>query len=80
MLVFSMTNDLSQNQAKMVAEKTAIIANTAFMLGREAEAKRVIDIIKTELDNYPDNSAGGHAMERIIDLLSSKGQTNGETN
>jgi len=75
-----MTNDLNKNQAKAVAEKTAIIANTAFMLGREAEAKRVIDIIKTELDNYPDNSAGRHAIERIIELLSSKGQTNAETN
>jgi len=75
-----MTNDLSKTQAKAVAEKTAIIANTAFMLGREAEAKRVIDIIKTELDNYPDTSAGRHAIERIIELLSSKGQTNGETN
>jgi hypothetical protein len=75
-----MTNDLSKTQAKAVAEKTAIIANTAFMLGRETEAKRVIDIIKTELNNYPDNSAGRHAIERIIELLSSKGQTNAETN
>ena len=31
-----MTNDLSKEQAKQVAEKTAIIANYAFMLGREA--------------------------------------------
>jgi hypothetical protein len=75
-----MSTDLNKAQAKAVAEKTAIIANTAFMLGREAEAKRVIDIIKTELDNYPDTSAGRHAIERIIELLSSKGQTNGETN
>jgi hypothetical protein len=75
-----MSTDLNKAQAKAVAEKTAIIANTAFMLGRETEAKRVIDIIKTELDTYPDNSAGRHAVEIIIDLLSSKGQTNGETN
>ena len=34
-----MTNDLSQNQAKMVAEKTAIIANTAFKLGMETEGR-----------------------------------------
>jgi hypothetical protein len=75
-----MTNDLNKNQAKAVAEKTAIIANTAFMLGREAEAKRVIDIIKTELDLYRSGSARRVAIERIIELLSSKGQTNGETN
>ena len=75
-----MTNDLNKNQAKAVAEKTAIIANTAFMLGREAEAKRVIDIIKTELDLYRPGSARRVAIERIIELLSSKGQTNGETN
>jgi len=75
-----MTNDLNKNQAKAVAEKTAIIANTAFMLGREAEAKRVIDIIKTELDLYRAGSARRVAIERIIELLSSKGQTNGEAN
>jgi hypothetical protein len=75
-----MSTDLNKAQAKAVAEKTAIIANTAFMLGREAEAKRVIDIIKSEIDNYPHVTAGRHALERIIELLSSKGQTNGETN
>ena len=75
-----MTNDLNKNQAKAVAEKTAIIANTAFMLGREAEAKRVIDIIKTELELHKKGSSGRGTIERIIDLLSSKGQTNGETN
>jgi len=74
-----MTNDLNKNQAKAVAEKTAIIANTAFMLGREAEAKRVIDILKTELELDRKGTDRG-TVERIIELLSSKGQTNGETN
>jgi hypothetical protein len=75
-----MTNDLSKAQAKAVAEKTAIIANTAFMLGREAEAKRVIDIIKAELELHRKGSSGRGTVQRIILLLSSKGVTDGETN
>jgi hypothetical protein len=75
-----MSSDLNKNQAKFVAEKTAIIANTAFMLGREAEATRVIGILKTELELHKKGSSGRGTVERIIDLLSSKGQTNGETN
>jgi hypothetical protein len=75
-----MTNDLNKNQAKAVAEKTAIIANTAFMLGREAEAKRVIGILKTELELHRKGSSGRGTVERIIDLLSSKDKPNGESN
>jgi hypothetical protein len=75
-----MTNDLSKEQAKQVAEKTAIIANYAFMLGREAEARRVIEIIKIELELHRKGSSGRANLEKIIDLLSSKGKTNGETN
>jgi hypothetical protein len=75
-----MSNDLSQNQAKAVAEKTAIIANTAFMLGREAEANRVIQILKTELELHKKGSSGRGTVERIIALLSSKDKPNAETN
>jgi len=75
-----MTNELSKEQAKQVAEKAAIIANQAFMLGREAEARRVIEIIKTELELHRKGSSGRANLEKIIDLLSSKGKTNGETN
>jgi hypothetical protein len=75
-----MSNDLSQNQAKAVAEKTAIIANTAFMLGREAEANRLIQILKTELELHKKGSSGRGTVERIIALLSSKDKPNGETN
>jgi len=75
-----MTNELSKAQAKQVAEKAAIIANQAFMLGREAEARRVIEIIKTELELHRKGSSGRANLEKIIDLLSSKGKTNGETN
>ena len=70
-----MSNDLNKAQAKAVAEKTAIIANQAFMLGREAEAKRVIDIIEKCLDTHR-NKSGREAIERIIDLLSSKDKPN----
>jgi hypothetical protein len=75
-----MTNALSKEQAKQVAEKAAIIANQAFMLGREAEARRVIEIIKTELELQRKGSSGRANLEKIIDLLSSKGKTNGEPN
>jgi hypothetical protein len=75
-----MTNDLNKNQAKAVAEKTAIIANTAFMLGREAEAKRVIDILKNELELHNKGLSDRGTVERIIDLLSSKDKPNGKTN
>jgi hypothetical protein len=75
-----MTNALSKEQAKQVAEKAAIIANQAFMLGREAEARRVIEIIKTELELHRKGSSGRANLEKIIDLLSSKGKTNGEPN
>jgi len=75
-----MSNDLNKTQAKAVAEKTAIIANQAFMLGREAEARRVIEIIKTELELHRKGSSGRANLEKIIDLLSSKGKTNGEPN
>jgi hypothetical protein len=75
-----MTNALSKEQAKQVTEKAAIIANQAFLLGREAEANRVIGILKTELELHKKGSSGRHTVERIIDLLSSKGVSNGETN
>jgi hypothetical protein len=78
-----MTNDLSQNQAKMVAEKTAIIANTAFMLGREAEANRVIEILEkmklTALDTKTDKGTQtAWVVENAIVLI--KGKPNAETN
>jgi hypothetical protein len=71
-----MSNDLNKAQAKAVAEKPAIIANQAFTLGREAEAKRVIDIIKAEMELHRAGSSGRGTVERIIDLLSSKDKPN----
>jgi hypothetical protein len=75
-----MSNDLNKAQAKAVAEKAAIIANEAFMLGRQAEANRVVEILNTELQLHKKGSSGRGTIERIIDRLSSKGKTNGETN
>lgn len=41
-----MSNELSKAQAKQVAEKAAIIANTAFGLGRDAERAKLVTYIK----------------------------------
>ena len=73
-----MTNDLSQNQAKMVAEKTAIIANTAFKLGMETEGKRILDILNAELVLHKRGSSGAGTVQKIIYLIT--GQAHDETN
>ena len=61
-----MTNDLNKAQAKMVAEKTAIIANTAFKLGMETEGKRILDILNDELTLNKRGSSGAGIVQRII--------------
>ena len=43
-----MSHEMSKKHADQVAEKTAIIANTAFMLGRKAERQHILDIIKNQ--------------------------------
>jgi len=73
-----MTNDLSQNQAKMVAEKTAIIANTAFKLGMETEGRRILDILNGELVLHKRGSSGSGTVQRIIYLVT--GQAHDESN
>ena len=73
-----MTNDLSQNQAKMVAEKTAIIANTAFKLGMETEGKRILDILNAELVLHKRGSSGAGTVQKIIYLVT--GQAHEQTN
>jgi hypothetical protein len=75
-----MSNDLNQTQAKAVAEKAAIIANQAFMVGRETEARRIIEILQTELKLHKKGSSGRQTVERIIAVLSSKDKPNAETN
>jgi len=41
-----MTKPFTQAQSKDIAEKAAIIANTAFSLGRNAERARLINYVK----------------------------------
>jgi hypothetical protein len=73
-----MTNDLNKNQAKMVAEKTAIIANTAFKMGIETEHNRVIEILNNELTLHKRGSSGAGTLEKLISLV--KRESNVETN
>jgi len=73
-----MTNDLSQNQAKMVAEKTAIIANTAFKLGMETEGRRILDILNAELVLHKRGSSGAGTIQKIIYLVT--GQAHEQAN
>lgn len=75
-----MSNELSKEQARQVTEKAAIIANQAFLLGRQTEANRVIEILKTELELHKKGSSGRGIVEKIITLLSSKDKPNGTTN
>jgi hypothetical protein len=72
--------EIKDQFTKDFLEKTAIIANQAFLMGREAEANRVVEILNTELQLHKKGSSGRGTIERIIDRLSSKGKTNGETN
>lgn len=74
-----MTNELSKAQAKMITEKTAIIANTAFKLGLETEGNRILDLLRKELTLHKRGSTGAAIVQRCIDLLTREA-THGETN
>ena len=43
-----MSHEMSKKHADQVAEKAAIIANTAFGLGRTAERNSILDILKNQ--------------------------------
>lgn len=43
-----MSHQMSKAHQEQVAEKAAIIANTAFMLGRKAERQHIIDLLMNE--------------------------------
>lgn len=43
-----MSHDMSKKHQEQVAEKAAIIANTAFMLGRKAERTHILDILRNQ--------------------------------
>lgn len=43
-----MAHEMSKKHQDQVAEKAAIIANTAFLLGRKAERQHIIDLLMNE--------------------------------
>jgi hypothetical protein len=53
---------MSKKHQEQVAEKAAIIANTAFKLGRRAERDRIVDIIKNR-----SNSTGRDELIALIE-------------
>jgi hypothetical protein len=57
----SMSHEMSKQQQKQVAEKAAIIANTAFLLGRKAERQHIIDIMM--------NQPVSEELHKVIELL-----------
>ena len=61
---------MSKKHADQVAEKAAIIANTAFGLGRTAERNRIIDLMM--------NQPVSEELHKIIELL--RGETNAGPN
>ena len=65
-----MSHEMSKKHADQVAEKAAIIANSAFMLGRQAERQHIIDIMM--------NQPVCEELHKVIELL--KGQTNAGSN
>jgi hypothetical protein len=56
-----MSHEMSKAHQNQVAEKTAIIANTAFGLGRTAERNRIIDLMM--------NQPVSEELHKIIELL-----------
>ncbi len=56
-----MSHEMSKQQQKQVAEKAAIIANTAFLLGRKAERQHIIDIMM--------NQPVSEELHKVIELL-----------
>ena len=56
-----MSHEMSKKHADQVAEKAAIIANTAFGLGRTAERNRIIDLMM--------NQPVSEELHKVIELL-----------
>lgn len=56
-----MSHEMSKKHADQVAEKAAIIANTAFMLGRKAERQHIIDLMM--------NQPVSEEVHKVIELL-----------
>ena len=56
-----MSHQMSKAHQEMVAEKAAIIANTAFILGRKAERQHIIDLMM--------NQPVSEELHKVIELL-----------
>jgi hypothetical protein len=52
---------MSKEHQKQVAEKAAIIANTAFLLGRKAERQHIIELMM--------NQPVSEELHKVIELL-----------
>jgi hypothetical protein len=56
-----MAHEMSKKHQDQVAEKAAIIANTAFMLGRRAERQHIIDLMM--------NQPISEELHKVINML-----------
>ena len=61
-----MAHEMSKKHQDRVAEKAAIIANSAFRLGLETEGRRILDILNEELTLHKRGSSGAGTVQRII--------------
>ena len=57
---------MSRTHQEQVAEKAAIIANTAFKLGLETEGRRILDLLTEELTLHKRGSSGAATIQKII--------------
>jgi glycerol-3-phosphate O-acyltransferase len=61
-----MSHEMSRTHQEQVAEKAAIIANTAFKLGLETEGRRILDLLNEELTLHKRGSSGAATIQKII--------------
>jgi glycerol-3-phosphate O-acyltransferase len=61
-----MSHQMSRTHQEQVAEKAAIIANTAFKLGLETEGRRILDLLTEELTLHKRGSSGAATIQKII--------------
>jgi hypothetical protein len=70
-----MSHEMSKKHQEQVAEKAAIIANSAFKLGLETEGRRILEILNKELTLHKRGSSGAGVIQRVIAQVSG-GATN----
>lgn len=69
-----MSHEMSKKHQDQVAEKAAIIANSAFRLGLETEGRRILDILNEELTLHKRGSSGAGVVQRIISRVKGEAQ------